>query len=168
MSHRTFALTAAAALTLFAMSCDSPRDESVGTPGGSATPATPGRLDAGATPPGAVPDGGLPVAGESSPDAPVASTLPDGAPAPSVSGDAATTCAADDKSCQGNVLRTCKAGSAPALTTCDQGCNAVILDCNKCKPNQRSCGPAGSVSCNQDGTGSTALPCPTGCNQATG
>jgi hypothetical protein len=54
------------------------------------------------------------------------------------------------------------------LTTCDQGCNAIILECNKCKPNQRSCGPAGSVSCNQDGTGSTALPCPTGCNQATG
>ena len=73
-------------------------------------------------------------------------------------------CGAAGKTCAGTSLQTCGTDGMLTSTPCVNGCNAVRLECNTCKPNERVCSGNQLVVCNGEGTGTTMMACTSGCN----
>ena len=77
-------------------------------------------------------------------------------------------CGTASKSCVSNVLQVCEPSGNASSTMCANGCDPVRLECNRCKPNSRTCDGANQIVCNAEGSETTTMPCTSGCNGTTG
>ncbi|HEY3353203.1 MAG TPA: hypothetical protein VGQ83_08155 [Polyangia bacterium] len=78
-----------------------------------------------------------------------------------------TTCTANEKTCEGAVLRTCAAdGSSFTESTCQYGCQGGV--CLTCTPAEARCEGATRLVCTPTGNGWAPETCPNGCDGATG